>query len=1026
MDCLSEDALEARVNGRVTAEELVEQDRHVAQCPSCRRVLAMLARMSNSGASSTPPPSGPTTESDRGDGLGDADESRRFGRYQLVRELGRGGMGVVHEAIDPELDRRVAIKRLHPSIAAVTGPRLLREARALARLSHPNVVNVFELGSVGDEIYIAMELVEGTTMRVWLAQRERSADEILEAYGAAGRGLAAAHLAGLVHRDFKPDNVLVASDGRIKVVDFGLVHADTLPDLPSSGPISLEPDEGSLTRTGSWLGTPHYMAPEQLRGEATDARTDQFGLCVALWAALAGRRPFAGDSLIPLRENVLAGRLDPAASKIPRSLRLVLERGLAVSPDARWPTVDALLAALERASPRRRRRKRTVWAAGVGTLGIATGLAMANPLAEDACASPRYQLDDVWSEAIADELFASAAGPMQASATSTRGYLSSWAGAWTEVAADTCRSQRVRGVSVALFDRRLRCLDRARTGFETIVGFLREPDGLADAAQAVERLPPASACASAEPPGAGPLIEGAQAREQYARLDRARILAAAGRLHEAQALAEAVIEHRLPAPSSALLAEASLQVGQIELEHRDYRAARSSLTTAVVETIRSGDDHQHAHAMIGLGEAMIKLNEHASARLLIRQAEARLATTTEPSPWRVHLSLLRTNLSLIDGSIEDALAHSREANDWATQLDYAPLAVATTWVGLGEILAMQGDREQAASFYDRAFETYVARLGPWHPRTLMARLSQGELARDRGQLDEAEAIARAVIEHAKADSVDAAGGWSLLASVQSDRNDDEQAQRSLGEAIDTMARTPEGSQFRMVEYRNSLAVMLMRSGDYEQGIDEIRRVIRTREAMLGPEHPLVGSALYNLAAALAETGQHDESMEAMERVEVIERLSLPADHPNHAYRLHEMGRIAKRMGKLELAEDRFARAVALYEGRGKAVHTRKFRMSLGEVILDQVDAGAPRRDEAVAVVRRALAEFDDGPPPHPSDACRVHRATARVQWLEGDAAAAVAEARRALALADALPEPTRAQTQAEIREWLRAHPVPPG
>jgi hypothetical protein len=262
------------------------------------------------------------------------------GRFVVIGVVGRGGMGVVLSAFDPELDRKVALKLLADQPDAERRARLLREAQAMARLSHPNVVTVYEVGHAAEHPFIAMELVEGTTLRGWLAERPRGWREIVEIFVAAGRGLVAAHDAGLVHRDFKPDNVLLGRDGRPRVGDFGL----------SASGIALD-DAGKL------LGTPSYMAPEQWLGGEVDARTDQFAFCTALWRALWEQAPFADDDVATLREAVLAGhfRKPPTQRGVPGWIEPALRRGLDRDPRARWPSLEALLDHLERrlGKPRR-------------------------------------------------------------------------------------------------------------------------------------------------------------------------------------------------------------------------------------------------------------------------------------------------------------------------------------------------------------------------------------------------------------------------------------------------------------------------------------------------------------------------------------------------------------------------------------------------------------------------------------------------------------------------------------------------
>ncbi|MBL8743732.1 MAG: serine/threonine protein kinase, partial [Myxococcales bacterium] len=239
-----------------------------------------------------------------------------IGRYRVIGRLGEGGMGAVLAAHDPELDRTVALKILHESAGDERGElrdRLAREARAMAKLAHPNVVAVYDVGAdpASGQLFVTMELVDGTTLRDWL-RTPRSSRAILDVFMAAGTGLAAAHAAGLVHRDFKPENVLVGRDGRVRVGDFGLARP------PRGAAASDAPLSPTLTRTGAIIGTPAYMAPEQFLGEAADARSDQFAFAVALFEALRGERPFAGASLRELSENVVAGRLSPSVASGPR------------------------------------------------------------------------------------------------------------------------------------------------------------------------------------------------------------------------------------------------------------------------------------------------------------------------------------------------------------------------------------------------------------------------------------------------------------------------------------------------------------------------------------------------------------------------------------------------------------------------------------------------------------------------------------------------------------------------------------
>lgn len=257
-------------------------------------------------------------------------------RYRLIKELGSGAMGVVWEAEDKQLHRRIALKWVKPHAAGDKGyrTRLFREARALAQLHHPNVLAVHDVGEVGDEVYIAMELVDGSTARAWMDADKRSTDELLRVWRDAGRGIAAVHAAGLVHRDIKPENVFVAKDGRVVVGDFGL----------ATGELG-ETVAVTLTQTGAVVGTPLYMPPEQLHGDVASPKGDQFSLAVCFWEALAGKRPFEATTIAGLAVQMLSVPVPPAG--MDRRIATVLHRGLATEASERWPDVPAMLAALD-------------------------------------------------------------------------------------------------------------------------------------------------------------------------------------------------------------------------------------------------------------------------------------------------------------------------------------------------------------------------------------------------------------------------------------------------------------------------------------------------------------------------------------------------------------------------------------------------------------------------------------------------------------------------------------------------------
>ncbi|MFB1484607.1 protein kinase [Corallococcus sp. RDP092CA] len=454
MSCPDENTLLGYASGALDPEGTTTVRQHVTGCPECRGVLAAL------GGLEAPPP--------RGD-PGRLVPGARVGRYVVLGLLGEGGMGRVHAAHDPELDRKVALKllnlaRLGEDSLAQARQRLEREARTMARLSHPHVARLHDVGEYQGQLFLVMELVEGGTLRRWLAEKPRPRREIVARFIQAAEGLAATHALGITHRDFKPDNVLLTRDGQVRITDFGLANA-AAGWTPPREPADSVSGDASLTTTGVFLGTLAYAAPEQLRGERGDARSDQFAFCVALHEALHGQRPFAGATREELLASMLRQEVRAEKRDVPSWLKAVVRRGLSVEPSRRFESMRALRAHLSREEGAWKRVAATAVLAGglVGLGFLALGPSAATP--RETCQGSERHLAGIWDASVREsthQAFLRTGDPVaEASFQAVASTLDRWSRDWTHAHQSACEATRVFGEQPeAVMGLRMTCLDQ--------------------------------------------------------------------------------------------------------------------------------------------------------------------------------------------------------------------------------------------------------------------------------------------------------------------------------------------------------------------------------------------------------------------------------------------------------------------------------------------------------------------------------------------------------------------------------------
>jgi tetratricopeptide (TPR) repeat protein len=652
------------------------------------------------------------------------------GRYLLVEPVGEGGMGVVYRAFDPELDRAVAVKLIRSADTGSAGDearaRLLREAQAMARLAHPNVVAVHDVGTFGDQVFVAMELLAGQTMRAWL-QTKRPWREVARVFADAGRGLAAAHRAGLVHRDFKPANAFVEDSGRVRLLDFGLARP-ALPAVPGAVVAPAPSDDestgtpashiyASITRDGRTAGTPRYMAPEQRTGDAS-AQSDQYAFCVALCEALYRRRA-APD----LAERDLRG---PG----PRGLRALVARGLRADPALRWPSMEAVVARLDRL---RDGRRHALVAGGVGAVGaVALAIAASGGAADatERCARADDAMASVWTPRAADALRAAfaATGRPYAGDTARRviAGVDRYAQAWGAARREACEATWVRGEqSQELLDRRMACLDRRLASVRAYAGVLTAgatPDIVDRAVPALPAPGDLDACGDREALEAdGPWPASAETRaviaREQARLEEVWSLRFAARHADALRLAGEVLAAARGLPHPPLVAEALYATGAVQQAAGDAAAARATLDQAIAAAAAARHPALLARAaalqVYVVGDLLGAADESIGLATMAR-AQASLVGDPPATVAALHNNL--GNVYYWKGRYDDA---AREYGA-ALAIESAHLGpdhvdVAWSWSNLGSVQAARGDVSGARTKAAKAVAIAEAALGPQHP-----------------------------------------------------------------------------------------------------------------------------------------------------------------------------------------------------------------------------------------------------------------------------------------------------------------------
>ena len=868
----------------------------------------------------------------------DGAERSHIDRYRVLRHLGAGGMGSVWVAHDERLGREVAIKLLQDPPDDRTVARLVREAQALAALSHPNVVEVYGTGRSDDRVFIVMELVSGRSLAAWLRQ-PRPWPEVLEIMLQVARGLSAAHEAGIVHRDLKPSNVVVDDAGRARLIDFGLARLaeDTSGVEGSSvGPVEVPSSLTPLTRTGTVVGTPYYMAPEQFRGEASPA-SDQFSFCVTLYEALYGQRPFEGESYEVLQEVIGHGPrpLPVSDVEVPSALFRVLVRGLAVEPSQRWRSMAELSDRLERAA-RRGGRSVALALGGAAALVLGVGVALAWERS-DPCDAVEDELATVWTAERRQDLERAAADGREPVAE----VMGRWASGWEQAHTRACHEAAAIGATER-GTAELACLRDAASELGARLEALESADGSRwPMSFDPSALPDLERCArggtEAEPGDP-------QARELLAR---ARGLRRADAYDEAEAMASRALERATLAGDAVGEAMARLLHGEVLLDHERFDEAEQELLSAHERARTLGEPVLELDAALAMMRVLGHRERYDDAGRWLRHAEAAWERGDRSPRDRVRIQRRRALLQEDLGDLDSAYELAQQVLEDASALG-EPALVPSIQAELAAMARKRGELPVALEHYRKALEAEEVRLGPHHSSIAFMLSNYGATRRLVGQLDEARALQERALEiftRAYGEHHTAVADVHInLGLVAGDQRDTARARYHYERALEILVDVHGGEDSKSAVVWVNLGTVEYFDGEIEAAMRANKRALAGYERDFGQGHPDTAPILANLGVLAFTRDELEDATDYLSRARSVLESSKTADPMRYAEVDANLGLVALERGdhhrareQLRSARDAFAQA----QGSGhRRVATVSHNLCVVELELRRYEAAA--------------------------------------------------------------------------------------
>jgi serine/threonine protein kinase/tetratricopeptide (TPR) repeat protein len=965
--CLDEDEVLAFTSGAAPQDLQRVIEEHLGECQACLAWVATLLRAnlretSNALAETMPMLEPGTAGSKVADSL-EVKGGDYTARYKIVAKIGSGGMGIVYRAYDQALRRHIALKLIRGESHRAPGPRvrLIAEAHALAQLTHPNVVSVYDLGTIDDQIFIAMELIEGSTLRVYLQKTGAGWREIVARYLDAARGLAAAHTRGLIHRDFKPDNVLV-SGARVVVTDFGLVRTLTGEDEKhvEAGPI----------------GTPAYMAPEQWRGEPADERTDIFNFCASAYESLYGEPPFAGDSHIDRRAAVLADRrrAPSTIAGVPRSVHAVLWRGMAHDRADRFSSMNELIDALSHATRRRERALAMSLVVGVGVLAALTAVMWLRRGPVEMCQRRARELPTFWSQQAQPKImsvFSRSNLPFQQESWHTvetvlNDYVSSWTGLYSQ----QCEVAFGRKAQSLAAIPRLQCLDERQAAVSELIEVLEsgEPDVLTAAVTAVTQLDPPLSCVTTTPPAVTqPTLKTERPRlaiqESHRDLGKALGLQVSGQYERAATAAARALQIAQSIAHAPLEADALFRLASIKKDQGQWSECEHLFGTCIDAAERAGNDLVRARAAIELTDVVgYRESRLSDGSHWAHQAEVVLTRIGNPARELAALMNARALVRQRDGKLDDAEADMRGALTLRQRVlpTNDPL-IARTLNNLGIVLQSKAKYVEAESLYRQAYAQLSTILGARHPRSAATLVNIGSVLYATGRFSEA----KLEYEQALAAQTAALGlhhphvatTLTNLANVYDYLGDHQQAINCATRALDIVkASDPDSDQ--LVGLKLNMANYLAELGQFARAHELADEALASRRNRFGAQHAQTGEVEQWIAEFYLYEHRFAEALEhAQLAFQLIER-GLGKENAQLGEILDVIGVAERERGHLAAALESHKRALAIrsLNGGGPEIAATRTNLGLAEIALGSRRQGLADLEQAMLL--RAEQEGD--------------------------------------------------------------------